>query len=268
METPGTKEGSTPLTNGLSAHGSMSRGRTMEACSPPLGCVSVCANAIRGLEAVEDAGRFERAEPTSRLENALIAEAGAERIGRMEPTAQLVTVAISVIAAYGALAAWIVHHMDRRFAEAKADTQRRFADMQRQFVEAKDDTQRQFAEAKADTQRQFADMQRQFIEAKDDTQRQFAEVRADMQRGFDQAREDCLRLEEKMETRFDAQGEQIANLRQDVGRLQGIVERTRQPGRFTVSPVQAADASEGVRETRASYAAEGGSEGPEGEENP
>ena len=186
----------------------------------------------------------------------------------MEPTAQLVTVVISVIAAYGALAAWIVRHMDRRFAEAKADTQRQFADMQRQFVEAKDDTQRQFADAKADTQRQFADMQRQFIEAKDDTQRQFAEVRADMQRGFDQAREDCLRLEEKMETRFDAQGEQIANLRQDVGRLQGIVERTRQPGRFTVSPVQAADASEGVRETRASYAAEGGSEGPEGEENP
>ena len=187
----------------------------------------------------------------------------------MDPTAQLIAVAISIIAAFGAFGAWIVRHMDRRFAEAKADTQRQFdeakADTQRQFAEAKADTQRQFDEAKADTQRQFdeakTDTQRQLGEAKAGTQRQFGEMqrqfdelRADMQRGFDQAREDRLRLERKMEDKFDAQGDQIANLRQDVGRLQGIVERTYQPRRFTVLPAQQeVGAGDEVREPRMGY---------------
>ena len=191
----------------------------------------------------------------------------------MAPAAELIVMAISIIAAFGAFAAWIVRHMDRRFAEAKADTQRQFAEMQRQLTEAKADTQRQFAEAKADTQQQFAEMQRQFAEAKADTQRQFteakadtqqqfAELRAEMHRGFDQAREDRLRLEKKMEDKFDAHGEQIANLRQDIGRLQGIVERTRQPSRFTVLPArQEVGAGDEVRDTRMSYGAGYGGEG-------
>ena len=80
-----------------------------------------------------------------------------------------------------------------------------------------------------------------------------------MERGFVRMREDHLILEKKL----DAHGEQIADLRQDVGRLQGIVERHYQPGRFTVPPVREADASEGIRETRAGYDAGPGSEDPE-----
>ncbi len=139
----------------------------------------------------------------------------------MDPTAQLIAVAISIIAAFGAFGAWIVRHMDRRFAEAKADTQRQFGEMQRQFDE----------------------------------------LGADMQRGFDQAREDRLRLERTMEDKFDAQGDQIGNLRQDVGRLQGIVERTYQPRRFTVLPAQQeVGAGDEVREPRMGYDAGYGGE--------
>ena len=158
----------------------------------------------------------------------------------MTDTTQLITAAIGIIVACGAFAAWILRRMDRCFAEAKADTER-------QFREAKADTQRQFREAKADTQRQFD-------EAKAGTQRQFSELRAEMQRGFDQAREDRLRLERRMEDKFDAHGEQIANLRQDVGRLQGIVERTYQSRRFPVLPARSElSAADEVRETRMNY---------------
>ena len=168
----------------------------------------------------------------------------------------VVTAVISIIASLGAFAAWMLRHMDRRFAEAKADTQRQFDGVQRQF----DGVQRQFE----GVQQQFEGVQRQFAEAREDTQRQFAGLRAEMQRGFEQAREDRLRLERKMEGKFDAHGEQIANLREDVGRLQGIVERTYQSQRFTVLPAEPEpSASDGVREPRVSYQAGDGGEGAE-----
>ena len=168
----------------------------------------------------------------------------------------VVTAVISIIASLGAFAAWMLRHMDRRFAEAKADTQRQFDGVQRQF----DGVQQQFE----GVQRQFEGVQRQFAEAREDTQRQFAGLRAEMQRGFEQAREDRLRLERKMEGKFDAHGEQIANLREDVGRLQGIVERTYQSQRFTVLPAEPEpSASDGVREPRVSYHAGDGGEGAE-----
>ena len=67
-----------------------------------------------------------------------------------------------------------------------------------------------------------------------------------------------------MEGKFDAHGEQIANLREDVGRLQGIVERTYQSQRFTVLPAEPeSSASDGVREPRVSYQAGDGGEGAE-----
>ena len=192
----------------------------------------------------------------------------------MDSTVQLVTVVIGVIATHGAFAAWIVRHMDRRFDEAKADTQRQLAeardDTQRQFAEAKADTQHQFTDTKADTQRQFADVQRQFTEAREDNQRQFAELqrqivelRDDTRRGFEQVREDNLRLDAKL----DAHGEQIADLRQDVGRLQGVIERTWEPGRFALGAAPEAEAGRGVREARAGYGAGrgGGSLEPEDE---
>ena len=168
----------------------------------------------------------------------------------------VVTAVISIIASLGAFAAWMLRHMDRRFAEAKADTQRQFDGVQRQF----DGVQRQFE----GVQQQFEGVQRQFAEAREDTQRQFAGLRAEMQRGFEQAHEDRLRLERKMEGKFDAHGEQIANLREDVGRLQGIVERTYQSQRFTVLPAEPEpSASDGVREPRVSYHAGDGGEGAE-----
>ena len=168
----------------------------------------------------------------------------------------VVTAVISIIASLGAFAAWMLRHMDRRFAEAKADTQRQFDGVQRQF----DGVQRQFE----GVQQQFEGVQRQFAEAREDTQRQFAGLRAEMQRGFEQAREDRLRLERKMEGKFDAHGEQIANLREDVGRLQGIVERTYQSQHFTVLPAEPEpSASDGVREPRVSYHAGDGGQGAE-----
>ena len=168
----------------------------------------------------------------------------------MTETTQLITAAItaaiSIIVACGAFTAWILRRMDRCFAEAKADTQRQFSEAKAQFDDFKADTQRQFDEAKADTQRQFS------------------ELRAEMQRGFDQAREDNLRLERRMEDKFDAHGEQIANLRQDVGRLQGIVERTYQSRRFPVLPARSElSAADEVRETRMNYDAGHGGEDSE-----
>ena len=41
----------------------------------------------------------------------------------MDSMAQLATVVIGAVAAFGAFAAWIVRHMDRRFDEFKADMQ-------------------------------------------------------------------------------------------------------------------------------------------------
>ena len=188
----------------------------------------------------------------------------------MTPTTQLIATVISIVASYGAFAAWMLRHMDRRFAEAKADTQRQFDGVQRQFAEVQrqfDEVQRRFAEAKADTQRQFDGVQRQFdgIQGQFDgiqgqfngVQRQFAEFRADMQQGFEQAREDRFRLERKL----DVQGEQLVMLHQAVGRLQGIVERTYEPERFTVRPAPSELRAGGeVREARASYDAGSGGE--------
>ena len=185
----------------------------------------------------------------------------------------VVTAVISIIASLGAFAAWMLRHMDRRFAEAKADTQRQFDEVQRQFDRVQqqlDGVQGQFDRVQQQfdgVQQRFDGVQGQFDGVQgqfDGVQGQFAEFRAEMQRGFDQAREDRLRLERKMENKFDAHGEQIANLREDVGRLQGIVERTYQSQRFTVLPAQSElSAGDGVREPRTRYRAGDGGEDAE-----
>ena len=194
----------------------------------------------------------------------------------MHPTAQLIAVAISALAVFGAFAAWLVRHMDRRFDEAKADTQRQLdqakTDTQRQIDEARTDSLRRFDEAEANTQRQLdeakADTHRRFDEAEANTQRQFAEAKADTQHGFDRMREDFQRLESKL----DAQSEQTANLRQDVGRLQGIVERTYEPARFAVPPAReervGGGVGGGVGEAPASYDTAAGGEDPERSDEP
>ena len=225
---------------------------------------------------------------------------------QMTPTTQLIATVFSIVASYGAFAAWMLRHMDRQMDRRFGEVDRRFGEMDRRFDEVDrrfdgvqqqfDGVQQQFAEAKADTQRQFDEVrqqfdgvqrqfdgvqgrfdgiqgqfdgiqgqfdgvQRQFAEAKADTQRQFAEFRAEMRQGFEQAREDRLRLERKMEDRFGVYGEQIVALHQEVGRLQGVVERICEPERFTVRPA-APELSAGgeVRELRESYPVGSGGE--------
>ena len=157
----------------------------------------------------------------------------------MDPTVQLIAVAISALAVFGAFAAWLVRHMDRRFDEARADTQR-------QLDQARADTQRQLDEARADTHRRFD------------------EAEANTQRRFDRMREDFQRLESKL----DAQSEQMANLRQDVGRLQGIVERTYEPARFTLPSAQEERVGGGVGEAPANYDTGAGGEDPARSDEP
>ena len=140
----------------------------------------------------------------------------------MDPTTQVIATVGGTLAIFGAFAAWLVRYMDRRFEEVKAETQR-------QFAEVKEDTQRLFAEAKEDTQRQFAESRQLLAEAREDTRRRFQEMH-----------EAFHRLDDKL----DAQGERIADLRQEVGRLQGVVERSFQPDRFTVSAGREATAGE------------------------
>ena len=70
-------------------------------------------------------------------------------------------------------------------------------------------------------------LDRRFAEARTDIDRRFAEAFGAMQAGFAEARNDRRRIEEKL----DEHGKEVA-------RLQGIVERTYEPHRFTVGMVR------------------------------
>ena len=146
----------------------------------------------------------------------------------MDPSTQFIAAVLGALAVFGAFAAWLVRHMDKRLDEFKVYTDRRFD------------------------------------EAKADTQQQFDEANARTSQGFDRVREDHLRLEKKL----DAQAVQIADLRQDVGRLQGIVERTYQPARFTVPPAGEARVGDEVREAPTSYDIGPAGEGTERKDEP
>ncbi len=121
--------------------------------------------------------------------------------------------------------------VDRRFAEAGADLDRRFGevrtDIDRRFTEAGAGLDRRFGEVRTDIDRRFteagAGLDRRFGEVRTDIDRRFAEALGAMQAGFAEARDDRRRLEEKL----DEHGKEVA-------RLQGIVERTYEPHRFTV----------------------------------
>ena len=191
----------------------------------------------------------------------------------MDPTVQHVaTVLGGALAVFGAFVAWLVRHMDRRFDDLEAHMNRCFdefnAHMNRRFDEAKAHMNRRFDEAKAHMSRRFdeakADTGHRFDEANANTGQRFDEANANTRQGFDRMREDHLRLEKKL----DSHAAQIADLRQDVGRLQGIVERTHDPARFVVPPVREVSVGEEVREAPASYDTEPGGEGPERKDEP
>ena len=104
---------------------------------------------------------------------------------------------------------------------------RRFAEVDRRFAEAGADLDRRFGEVRTDIDRRFteagAGLDRRFGEVRTDIDRRFAEGLGAMQAGFAEARDDRRRLAE----RLDEHGKEVA-------RLQGIVERTYEPHRFTV----------------------------------
>ena len=123
--------------------------------------------------------------------------------------AGLVTLQLTSLGILLAVLRFFYRRLDRRFAEVRTDMDRRFA-------EAGAALDRRFAEVRTD-------MDRRFAEAGAALDRRFAEVRTDMDRRFAEARDDRGRLVEKL----DEHGKEVA-------RLQGIVERTYEPQRFTV----------------------------------
>ncbi|MCY4633940.1 MAG: hypothetical protein OXG04_05430 [Acidobacteria bacterium] len=135
----------------------------------------------------------------------------------------LVTLQLTSLGILVAVLRFFYRRLDRRFAEVRTDIDRRFTEVDRRFTEG----DRRFAEAGARVDRRFAeagaDLDRRFAEVRTDIDRRFAEALAAMQAGFADARDDRRRLEEKL----DEHGKEVA-------RLQGIVERTYEPHRFTV----------------------------------
>ena len=138
----------------------------------------------------------------------------------------LVTLQLTSLGIVVALLRFFYRRLDRRFAEVRSDidrrfteVDRRFTEVDRRFTEAGAGLDRRFAEVRSDIDRRFAEVDRRFVEA----DVRFGEALAAMQAGFAEARDDRRRLEEKL----DEHGKEVA-------RLQGIVERTYEPHRFTV----------------------------------
>ena len=115
--------------------------------------------------------------------------------------AGLVTLQLTSLGILVAVLRFFYLRLDRRFAEVRTDIDRR-------FTEVGTDIDRRFTEVRTDIDRRFAEVDRRFVE---------------VQAGFAEARDDRRRLEEKL----DDHGK-------DLARLQGIVERTYEPHRFTV----------------------------------
>ena len=124
----------------------------------------------------------------------------------------LVTLQLTSLGILVAVLRFFYRRLDRRFGEVRTDIDRRFAEVDRRFAETTAHVDRRFAEAAAGLDRRFAGV-------RTDIDRRFAEV----DRRFAEARDDRRRIEEKL----DEHGKEVA-------RLQGIVERTYEPHRFTV----------------------------------
>ena len=137
--------------------------------------------------------------------------------------AGLVTLQLTSLGILLAVLRFFYRRLDRRFTEVRTDIDRRFAEVDRRFAETTAHVDRRFAETGADLDRRFteagADLDRRFAEVRTAIDRRFAEV----DRRFAEARDDRWRLAEKL----DEHGKEVA-------RLQGIVERTYEPHRFTV----------------------------------
>ena len=85
----------------------------------------------------------------------------------------------------------IIHQMDKRFAEAREETNRRFEETNRRFEETNrrfKETNQQIKESREETNRRFeqmfAYMDKHFKESRDETTRQIKESREDASRQF------------------------------------------------------------------------------------
>ena len=124
----------------------------------------------------------------------------------------LVTLQLTSLGILVAVLRLFYRRLDRRFAEVDRRFAEAGADLDRRFGEVRTDIDRRFGEVRTDIDRRFAGVDHRF-----------AEALAAMQAGFAEARDDRRRLAE----RLDEHGKEVA-------RLQGIVERTYEPHRFTV----------------------------------
>ena len=131
----------------------------------------------------------------------------------------LVTLQLTSLGILLAVLQFFYRRLDRRFAEVDGRFAEVRTDIDRRFTDADADLDRRFAEVRTDIDRRFTEIDRRFVEA----DVRFTEVLAAMQAGFAEARDDRRRIAE----RLDEHGKEVA-------RLQGIVERTYEPHRFTV----------------------------------
>ena len=170
----------------------------------------------------------------------------------MDPILQLMTAVVSTTASFalvfGGLAGWFVRRLDRRFdtIDGRFDTiDGRFDTIDGRFDAAAQETRQQHAELKTDLQRQIGelrdDTQKQFDEArvdrgslKTDLQGQIRELKADMRSQFDIAREERNRLAIRIDhvgERVEGFGDQLGNVRQSLGQLEGAMFAASEPER-------------------------------------
>ena len=180
----------------------------------------------------------------------------------MDPVLYLITAVVSTTASlalvFGGLAGWFVRRLDRRFDSID----RQFEAMDRRF-QATDkrfeaiDNRFDAVDKRFDAiDRRFETIDRRFVtidqrfaaldkrfEAIDRrfdavdrrfeaVDRRFEALHQDMQRGFDEAREERARLSSRLDglgQRIDVVSDHLADARQSLGRLEGVVLRTIEP---------------------------------------
>ena len=85
----------------------------------------------------------------------------------------------------------------------------RISDLQSAQSERFDDMNRRFDEARADSDKKFDDMNRRFDEARADSDKKFADMREDSNRRFDEARADSDKKHDALLALITAQGQEI-----------------------------------------------------------
>ncbi|MEA3465271.1 MAG: hypothetical protein U9R29_04600 [Thermodesulfobacteriota bacterium] len=110
--------------------------------------------------------------------------------------------------------------MDRRFDDAKQDTNNRFEQVDRRFDEMKEDTNNRFEQ-----------VDRRFDEMKEDTNNRFEQV----DRRFDEMKEDNNRRFEQVDKRFEQVDNRFEQMIQSIDRLSdNLQDRDKEQRGFTM----------------------------------